>query len=43
MWFGITAFIRGPVQKTMDSRQTFNLNFELGSQGVKLMLRQLNL
>lgn len=32
MWFGITAFIKGPEKKTMDSRQTFNLNFELGSQ-----------
>lgn len=32
MWFGITAFIRGPEKKTTDSRQTFNLNFELGSQ-----------
>lgn len=32
MWFGITAFIRGQAKKSTDSRKTFNLNFELGSQ-----------
>lgn len=32
MWFEITAFIRGPEKKTTASKQTFNLNFELGPQ-----------
>ena len=32
MWFGITSFVWGPAKKTTDSRQTFNLNFELRSQ-----------